>query len=103
VSGWREALAFIGGATIGASPSTGVVDPYHRVFGHPGLHVIDGATVPANLGSNPSLTVAALAERAAAMWPNAGEPDPRPALGDAYRPVEAATPRAPAVKGGTER
>ncbi|MEP6598184.1 MAG: GMC oxidoreductase [Actinomycetota bacterium] len=54
----------IGGATIGDSPRTGVVDPYHRLYGHPGLHVTDGSTVPANLGVNPALTITALAERA---------------------------------------
>ncbi len=30
---------FIGGCAIGDSPATGVVDPYHRLYGHPGLHV----------------------------------------------------------------
>jgi cholesterol oxidase len=38
------------------------VDPYHRVYGHEGLHVVDGSTVPANLGANPALTITALAE-----------------------------------------
>ncbi|WKZ81797.1 MAG: GMC family oxidoreductase [Acidimicrobiia bacterium] len=77
----------IGGAIIGSTPDVGVVDPYHRVFGHPGLHVVDGAAVPANLGANPSLTITAMAERAMAAWPNLGDPDPRPASGDPYRPV----------------
>lgn len=86
----------IGGATIGADPSTGVIDPYHRVYGHPTLSVVDGAAVPANLGSNPSLTITALAERAMAAWPNRGEPDPRPAIGEPYRPVRVA-PRRPVV------
>ena len=39
----------LGGACIGASAAYGVIDPYHRVFGHEGLHVMDGAAVPANL------------------------------------------------------
>jgi cholesterol oxidase len=90
----------LGGAAIGASPEQGVIDPYHRVYGHPALSVIDGATVSANLGSNPSLTITALAERAAAMWPNKGEPDPRPAPGEAYRPVAAVQPVRPAVPTG---
>ena len=46
------------------------------MFGYPGLHVVDGSTVSANLGVNPSLTITAQAERAFALWPNAGEPDP---------------------------
>jgi cholesterol oxidase len=88
---------FIGGAAIGADADHGVIDPYHRVFGHPGLHVIDGAAVTANLGVNPSLTICALAERATALWPNAGEADARPPLGEAYREVARVAPHHPAV------
>ncbi|MHB2023364.1 MAG: GMC oxidoreductase, partial [Mycobacteriales bacterium] len=87
----------IGGAVIGADATTGVIDPYHRVFGHPGLHVFDGAAVPANLGVNPSLTITALAERAASLWPNKGQPDPRPPLGASYSRIEMVVPGAPAV------
>jgi cholesterol oxidase len=87
----------LGGACIGATPERGVVDPYHRLYGHPGLHVIDGSAVPANLGANPSLTITALAERAMSLWPNRGDVDPRPPVGDAYRPVEVVAPRSPAV------
>ena len=50
---------FIGGCTIGDSPESGVVDPWQRLFGHEGLHVVDGSTVSANLGVNPSLTITA--------------------------------------------
>ena len=87
----------LGGATIGASPDTGVVDAYHRVFGYPGLHVADGAAVPANLGVNPALTITALAERATSLWPNAGETDSRPPLGAAYRRLDPIWPGHPAV------
>jgi cholesterol oxidase len=87
----------LGGATIGASAETGVVDPYHRVFGYPGLHVVDGSAVPANLGVNPSLTITAMAERAMSLWPNKGEQDQRPALGEAYQRVDPIAPRSPAV------
>ena len=88
----------LGGAAIGASPADGVIDPYHRVFGHPGLHVVDGAAVSANLGVNPSLTITAQAERAMSFWPDKGEPDPRPALGRSVHPAgPGATPAAPAV------
>ena len=75
----------LGGAAIGAAAERGVIDPYHRVYGHPGLHVVDGAAVSANLGVNPSLTITAQAERAMSFWPNKGEADPRPPLGSAYR------------------
>ncbi|MBX6387170.1 MAG: GMC family oxidoreductase, partial [Microbispora sp.] len=87
----------LGGAVIGASPQDGVVDPYHRVYGHPGLHVIDGSAVSANLGVNPSLTITAMAERAMSFWPNKGEEDPRPPLGSAYRRIAPVTPRNPAI------
>jgi cholesterol oxidase len=87
----------LGGATIGDSPATGVVDAYHRVFGYPGLHVVDGSAVPANLGVNPSLTITALAERAMSLWPNLGDPDPRPAVGSDYLRLDPIAPRSPAV------
>ncbi len=88
---------FLGGAVIGDSPATGVIDGYHRVYGHPGLHVVDGAAVSANLGVNPSLTICAQAERALAHWPNHKEPDLRPALGDPYRRIETIAARQPVV------
>ncbi|MCW3844613.1 GMC oxidoreductase, partial [Micromonospora yasonensis] len=87
----------LGGAVIGDSPERGVIDPYHRVYGHPGLHVVDGAAVSANLGVNPSLTITAQAERAMSCWPNKGEADPRPSLGAPYRRVDPVPPREPAV------
>jgi len=93
---------FIGGCAIGDSPDSGVVDPYHRVYGYPGLHVVDGAALSANLGVNPSLSITAQAERAMALWPNRGEADPRPAQGEPYRPVAAVPPRAPAVPDAAE-
>jgi cholesterol oxidase len=70
----------LGGAPVSATPDQGVLDPFHRVWTEPGLHVVDGAAVTANLGVNPSLTIAALAERAMANWPRKGEPDRRPVL-----------------------
>jgi cholesterol oxidase len=88
---------FIGGCAIGADESSGVLDGYQRVFGHPGLHVADGSAVSANLGVNPSLTITAQAERAMSLWPNRGEDDPRPPLGSAYQRVAAVPPRSPAV------
>ncbi|MBF6239408.1 GMC oxidoreductase [Nocardia otitidiscaviarum] len=88
---------YIGGCVIGTDPNTGVVDPYQRVFGHPGLHIADGSAVTANLGVNPSLTITAQAERAMAFWPNRGEPDPRPELGQPYRRIAPVAPRRPTV------
>jgi cholesterol oxidase len=54
----------MGGAVIGESPETGVVDAQHRAFGYENLLVCDGAAIPANIGVNPSLTITAMAERA---------------------------------------
>ncbi len=88
---------FIGGAVIGADPAHGVIDAYHRVFGHDGLHVVDGAAISANLGVNPSLTITAQAERAMALWPNAGEADERAAPGADYRRLDPIAPRHPLV------
>lgn len=88
---------FIGGCAIGDSPATGVIDPYHRLYGYPGLHVVDGSTLSANLGVNPSLSITAQAERAMALWPNNGEPDPRPELGQPYARLEPVAPVQPAV------
>ncbi len=88
---------FIGGAAIGDSADTGVIDPYHRVHGYPGLSIVDGSAISANLGVNPSLTITAQAERAMAMWPNRSEPDPRPEPGAPYEPVLPVSPARPAV------
>jgi cholesterol oxidase len=88
---------FIGGMPIGETIEQGVVDPYLRVFGHSGLHVIDGSVMPANPGVNPSLTITALAERAMSFWPNKGDADLRPSLGSGYKRVNPVMPRKPAV------
>lgn len=88
---------FIGGCAIGTSIDDGVIDPYQRMYGYDGLHVVDGAAISANLGVNPSLTITAQAERAMALWPNKGEADTRPALGGAYVPIAPHAPVSPAV------
>lgn len=88
---------FIGGATIGADPEDGVIDPYQRLYGHAGLHVVDGSAITANLGVNPALTITAQSERAMSFWPNKGEVDPRPALGSPYRRIKPVQPRSPVV------
>ncbi len=65
----------LGGAVIGADPDHGVVDAQNRVFGYRNLLVCDGSAVPANPGVNPSLTIAALAERAMSFVPAAQPAD----------------------------
>lgn len=59
----------LGGAVMAANPQEGVIDLNHEVFGHPGLFVVDGSAIPANVGVNPSLTITALAERFASRFP----------------------------------
>ncbi len=75
----------LGGCPMGADAQSGVVDIDHQVFNYPGLYVADGSVVPANLGVNPSLTIAAMTERAMSRIPArsgavAAEPLPYPHL-----------------------
>ncbi|WP_460407085.1 FAD-dependent oxidoreductase [Actinophytocola sediminis] len=91
---------FLGGCAIGTSAQDGVIDPYHRVHHYPGLSVVDGSAISANLGVNPSLTIAAQAERVFSLWPNNGEADRRPAPGESYRRVDPVAPNTPAVPTG---
>jgi cholesterol oxidase len=91
---------FVGGCVIGESINTGVIDPYHRVYNYPTMHVVDGASVTANLGVNPSLTITAQAERAFSMWPNKGEADLRPAQNSPYKKVDQVFPTQPFVPAG---
>ncbi|MFC7341806.1 GMC family oxidoreductase N-terminal domain-containing protein [Saccharopolyspora griseoalba] len=88
---------FLGGCAIGDGPESGVIDPYHRAWGHPDLSIVDGSAVSANLGVNPSLTITAQAERAFSMWPNKGEQDPRPRQGAGYQRINPVEPNSPAV------
>ncbi|MEV8099245.1 GMC family oxidoreductase [Kitasatospora sp. NPDC085879] len=54
----------LGSCRIGDDPRTSALTDRHELRGHPGLFVTDGAAVPTSLTVNPSLTIAALAERA---------------------------------------
>ena len=91
---------FTGGIPIGESSESGAVDPYQRVFGQPGLPVLDGSVMPANTGVNPSLSITALAERAMSLWPNKGDDDLRPPLGSGYERVDPVMPHRPVVPAG---
>jgi cholesterol oxidase len=53
----------LGGCPMGRNEEEGVVDSYGEVWGYPGLHVADGSVMPGPVGPNPSLTIAAVAER----------------------------------------
>jgi len=54
----------MGGCAMADSPERGVIDGQHRVFGYQNMLVCDGSMLGANLGVNPSLTIAALTEHA---------------------------------------
>ena len=91
---------FVGGCVIGEDAEHGVIDPYHRVYNYPTLHIVDGSTITANLGVNPSLTITAQAERALSMWPNKGDADLRPAQGAKYLRIFPIAPNQPFVPAG---
>ena len=57
----------LGGCNMGTTHTNGVVNHKGEVFGYPRLYVADGAVVPRAIGLNPSRTIAALAERIAAL------------------------------------
>ena len=61
----------LGGCAMSDGPETGVVNDQGEVWGHPGLFVADASIIPGPLAVNPSLTIAALAERVA-QWMIAG-------------------------------
>lgn len=53
----------LGGCPMGENSAVGVVNPYGEVFGYPGFFIADGSVMPGPVGPNPSLTIAALANR----------------------------------------
>src|SRR5213078_5392757 len=57
----------LGSCRVGDDPATSALDDRHELRGHPGLFVTDAAAVPTSLCVNPSLTIAALAERASSL------------------------------------
>jgi len=69
LSSWPEVLFdvpttahILGGAVMGETKETGVVDFNGEIHGYPNLYVVDGSNVPVNLGVNPALTITAVAE-----------------------------------------
>jgi cholesterol oxidase len=70
----------LGGCGIGQDETTGVVDADHQAFNYPGLYIVDGSVIPANLGVNPSLTITAMAERAMSHIPKNAETAELPVL-----------------------
>lgn len=66
----------LGGCGIGADETSGVIDANHQVFNYPGMYVADASAIPSNLGVNPSLTIAAMTERAMSRIPARKEAGP---------------------------
>ncbi len=106
LGGWSEVFNIpmtahiLGGAVIGDSAQSGVVDPYQRVYDYPNMHIMDGSALSANLGVNPSLSITAQAERACALWPNRGDADQRPAQDAPYQRLAPVVPANPIVPAG---
>ncbi|MFL6373735.1 MAG: GMC oxidoreductase [Pyrinomonadaceae bacterium] len=62
----------LGGCPMGNRAEDGVVDSFGQVFGYEDLFVADGSIIPGPVGPNPSMTIAALADRAADKIINSG-------------------------------
>jgi cholesterol oxidase len=52
----------LGGCPMSDSAESGVVDQNLRVHGYPDFYIMDGSIIQGNIGVNPSLTIASLAE-----------------------------------------
>jgi cholesterol oxidase len=63
----------LGGCPMAAARALGVVDGRHRLYGYRNMYICDGSVIAANLGVNPSLTIAAMTERAMTFLPAASE------------------------------
>jgi cholesterol oxidase len=97
-AGGRSVTAHIlGGAVIGEGREQGVIDPTHEVHGHPGLFVADASAIPVNLGVNPSLTITAMAERFASLWPDKEMQKPGPRQYTGHRWTAEGLPKSPAA------
>lgn len=74
VGGLSTTAHILSGCPMGVDAADGVIGTDHQVHGHPGLFVVDGASIPGNIGVNPSLTITAMAERFASLQPDAPLP-----------------------------
>ncbi|SDY91699.1 cholesterol oxidase [Amycolatopsis xylanica] len=85
----------LGGAPMAVTEHAGVCDPHGQVFGFPGLYIADGSVMPGSVGPNPSLTIAALADRLCDRMLETS----RPASGQARARAEKAPPRPSTTSG----
>jgi choline dehydrogenase-like flavoprotein len=65
ISAWPVSKHVMGTTRMGSDPSTSVVDPLQRVWGVPNLVVADSSVFVTSAGYGPTLTLVALALRAA--------------------------------------
>lgn len=63
----------LGGACMGKSAETGVIDKNNRVFNYQNMLVCDGSMISANIGVNPSLSITAITERAMSLIEKKGK------------------------------
>lgn len=69
LGGLSTTAHILSGCPMSKTDEDGVINTQHEVHGYPGLFVVDGASIPANIGVNPSLTITAMAERFAFNQP----------------------------------
>jgi cholesterol oxidase len=90
LTGLASTAHILGGACMGDSAETGVIDSQNRVFGYDNMYVCDGSMISANIGVNPSLTIMALTERAMSLIPKNKKVIPIKAV---QKPLKRATPK----------
>lgn len=76
----------LGGCRMADSIDHGVVDDGCEVFNYPGLFCMDSSAIPTSLGVNPSLTIAAVCERAAGRLVRNGRDFGLPRAPKGFRP-----------------
>jgi len=76
----------LGGCRMADSPDLGVTDDGGAVYGYEGLYCIDSSVISTSLGVNPSLTIAAIAERAAERLVRRGAALGLPAVPEGFAP-----------------
>ena len=76
----------LGGCRMADSRDLGVTGHAGNVFGYEGLYCIDSSIVPTSLTVNPSLTIAALAERCSQLLIRRGADFGLPAMPAGFRP-----------------
>ncbi|HEX5496201.1 MAG TPA: GMC family oxidoreductase [Mycobacteriales bacterium] len=78
----------IGGARMGSSPETSVVDAHQRTWAVPNLFLADGSVCPTQGSANPALTIMALASRLAQDMSSGAAMDDDPAARAGTTPAQ---------------